>query len=315
MEKGILSTECCGVKFNNPIVLASGPAGNGEELSKEIDLSLLGGFTSKTITLHETHGNPPPRIVDVYGGIINSIGLQNPGLETFLSDNIPFLEQIKTPLIISLASNYYEEFEIMINRLNDKHFAFFELNFSCPNVDKGREPIGTIPKKIYSTVNKLKKITNKPLLIKFAPSDNIVELVKASVNAGVDGVVLSNCPKGMKIDINTMRPILKRDFGGFAGPAIKPIALNQVYQVRKAFKDIIIVGTGGVINYEDALEYLMAGANLVGIGFGVMIDPTLPINVIQDLNHYALKKDFNYSSVYSKAQTVSLISLTKENNN
>lgn len=302
MENNILSTRCCGVTFKNPIVLASGPAGNGEELSKEIDLSLLGGFTSKTITLHETQGNPPPRIVDVYGGIINSIGLQNPGLETFLSETLPFLEQINTPLIISLASNYFEELAIMIKKLNDKQFDFFELNFSCPNVDKAKEPIGSVPEKIYSTLKELRMIANKPLLIKFAPSDNIIDLVKASVNAGADGLVLCNCPKGMKIDINTMKPILKRGFGGFAGPAIKPIALNQVYQVRKEFKDTLIIGTGGVMNHEDALEYLMAGANLVGIGFGVMVDPRLPIDVVKGLNQYALKKDFNYSSVYCKAQ-------------
>ena len=302
MIQDILSLEFFGVKFNNPIIIASGPAGNGEELSQEIDLSCMGAFTSKTVTLEKTDGNPPPRIVDVYGGIINSIGLQNPGFKSFMKDHIPFLEQLNIPVIVSLASNYTEEIEIMVKGLNKRAIDFFEINFSCPNIDKGKEPIGTNPNKIYETIKSLKKITVKPIFIKFAPSDNVFELVNASVDAGANGVVLSNCPKGMKIDIHTMKPILNREFGGFAGPAIKPITLNQVFQVRKAFKDIFIIGTGGVLNHEDALEYIMAGANLVGIGFGVMLAPQIPLTIIDDTRNFLRTKHLNYSSVFCKAQ-------------
>src|SRR6056297_1511046 len=152
MIQDILSLEFFGVKFNNPIIIASGPAGNGEELSQEIDLSCMGAFTSKTVTMEKTDGNPPPRIVDVYGGIINSIGLQNPGFKPFLKDQIPFLEQLNCPVIVSLASNYPEEFELMVQALTERKIDFLELNFSCPNVDKGREPIGTNPYKIHSTI-------------------------------------------------------------------------------------------------------------------------------------------------------------------
>ncbi len=302
LKNNLLSLDWAGVNIKNPIVIASGPAGNGEELSQVIDLSKIGMFTSKTVTFERTEGNPPPRIVDVYGGIINSIGLQNPGFKAFLKETVPFLEQLKVPVIVSIASNYAEEMEIMVKELDDKKIDFLEINFSCPNVDKGKEPIGTNPSKINDTIKKLRKITKKTLLIKFAPADNIFELVQASILGGASGVVLSNCPKGMKIDINTMKPILKREFGGFAGPAIKPITLNQVYQVRRQFKDILIVGTGGVLNHEDALEYLMAGANLVGIGFGVMVDPLIPIHIIEKMEEWLKYRNLNYSSVFCKAQ-------------
>jgi len=302
MKNNLLVLNCCGLKIKNPIVIASGPAGNGEELSQVIDLSKIGMFTSKTVTFNQTNGNPPPRIVDVYGGILNSIGLQNPGLKSFMKETVPFLEHLKVPVIVSLASNYPEEMKTMVKELDSRNIECMEINFSCPNIDKGREPIGINPERICKTVKELRKLTKKPLLIKFGPVDSILELVHASVAAGADGVVLSNCPKGMKIDINTMKPILKRGFGGFAGPAIKPITLNQVYQVRKQYKDIVIIGTGGIINYEDVLEYLMAGANLVGIGFGVMMDPLIPINIVNDLQQYLKSKNLNYPSVFCKAQ-------------
>jgi len=302
LKKNLLSLKWDGLTIKNPIVIASGPAGNGEDLSQVIDLSKIGMFTSKTVTFRRTDGNPPPRIVDVYGGIINSIGLQNAGFKAFLKETIPFLEQLQVPVIVSIASNYAEEMEIMIKELDNKKIDFLEINFSCPNIDKGKEAIGTNPNKIYETVKTLRKLTKKTLLIKFAPTDTIMELVQASVSAGATGVVLSNCPKGMKIDINTMKPILKREFGGFAGPAIKPITLNQVYQVRKEFKDILIIGTGGVINHEDALEYLMAGANLVGIGFGVMIDPLIPMRIIKKMEEWLKYRNLNYSSIFCKAQ-------------
>lgn len=302
MRKNILKTECCGVKFNNPVLTASGPAGNGEELKNYIDLAKLGGFTTKTVTLNPTEGNPPPRIVDVYGGIINSIGLQNPGFKVFMERNIPFLEALETPVIISIASNYSDELELMAEALNETEIDILEINFSCPNVDKGKEPIGTNPEKIHNTVKKLKKLTSKPLFIKFGPADDILNLVRAVDDANADGVVLSNCPRGMKIDINKMQPILRRDFGGFAGPAIKPITLNQVYQIRKNFPDIAIIGTGGIMNGEDALEYIMAGADLVAIGFGVMVDPETPITTINEMQSFLSKKDMTLNTIRGIAQ-------------
>ncbi|MEA1885479.1 MAG: dihydroorotate dehydrogenase [Thermotogota bacterium] len=304
LKNNNLSVDYRGINIKNPIVIASGPAGNGEELSQTIDLSRIGMFTSKTVTMKQTDGNPPPRIVDVYGGIINSIGLQNPGFKSFMKETLPFLENLEVPVIVSLASNYTEELETMLKELDTRNIKFLEINFSCPNVDKGREPIGTNPNKIFYTVKKLRKLTKKTILIKFAPVDAILELVQAAISAGAEGVVLSNCPKGMKIDINTMKPILKREFGGFAGPAIKPITLNQVYQVRKQFKDIMIIGTGGVINHEDALEYIMAGANLVGVGFGVMLDPFIPIQIVEQLEQWFKLRNLNYSSVFCKAQSL-----------
>ncbi|HOO33734.1 MAG TPA: dihydroorotate dehydrogenase [Thermotogota bacterium] len=302
MNKNRLTTECCGIRFKNPVLTASGPAGNGEELSSHINLFQLGGFTSKTVTLNPTEGNPPPRIVDVYGGIINSIGLQNPGFYDFMTNNIPFLERIAIPSIVSIASNYADELEIMTEELNKTDVNIIEINFSCPNVDKGKEPIGSHPMKIFNTVKRLKTLSSKPIFVKFGPADDILYLVKAVNDAGGDGIVLSNCPRGMKIDINRMKPILKRDFGGFAGPAIKPITLHQVYQVRKHFPEINIIGTGGIMNGEDALEYIMAGANLVAIGFGVMVDPEIPLVVIREMEKFLIEKRLMLDEIRGIAQ-------------
>ncbi len=302
MNNNYLQTECCGVSFKNPVLTASGPSGNGEELKNHIDLTVLGGFTAKTVTLNPAEGNPPPRIVDVYGGIINSIGLQNPGFKVFMEKNIPFFESLTIPSIISIASNYSDELEIMTKALDKTAIDIIEINFSCPNVDKGKEPIGTDPEKIFETVRKLKRLSSKPLFIKFGPVDDILNLVRAVNNADGDGVVLSNCPKGMKIDINRMQPILRRDFGGFAGPAIKPITLNQVYQVRKHFPDIAIIGTGGIMNGEDALEYLMAGADLVAVGFGVMVDPEIPLTTINQMNKFLSEKKLRVDEIRGIAQ-------------
>ena len=298
-----LKTKVCGIDFKNPVITASGPAGNGKELNTLIDISKLGGFTSKTITLNPKIGNPPPRIVNVDGGMLNSIGLQNDGYIEFKKNTVPFLEELNTNVIVSIGGYTLEEFEVMIKELNNTRIKAFELNLSCPNVSKGGAVISQNPDLVFEIVKKIKKVSKKPIFVKFG-IENVDTLVKKSVEAGADGVTLINCIKGMKIDINTEKPILKRKSGGLSGPAIKPIALEKVYKIRNKYSNLAIIGMGGIMNHEDALEFIMAGAHLVGIGTGVMIDHEIPLNIIKDMHDFLLKKNKKLDEVFSSAQEV-----------
>ncbi|NUU95060.1 hypothetical protein XO10_01915 [Marinitoga sp. 1135] len=282
----------CGIEFKNPIIIASGPGGNGQELAKYIDLNKLGGFTAKTVTPDEKEGNPPPRIVNVKAGILNSIGLQNPGIDKFIEDDLNFLDSLDTNVILSIGGDKKEDYLNLIERLNDSKAVIFELNLSCPNVGKNGIPLGIDKEGIYLLVKEAKKISKKPIFIKLGVETFLEDLVESAVKGGVDGVTLINSPKGLKIDINTGKPILKRAVGGFSGPAIKPIALATVYRIRKVFRDLPIIGMGGVFTFEDAIEFIMAGANLVGIGAGVMSDPERPINIIKELEEYFKVHDY-----------------------
>lgn len=273
------------IYFKNPVILASGPAGNGQEIKEELELSLLGGFTTKTITYNKIRGNPPPRIVDVYGGILNSVGLQNEGVKNF-KDELKIFNDLDTNIICSVGGFSKEEYVKVVNELKyEKSIKIFELNLSCPNVSKGKGPIGQDPDIIKYIIKEIKLLTSKPIFVKFGPESNLIDLVAIADDSGIDGVTLINCPLGMRIDIHTGKPILKRNSGGFSGPAIKPIAIYHVFNIRANFPNIPIIGTGGVTSYEDVIEFIMAGANLVGIGTGVMMNPKLPIEIINDLKN------------------------------
>jgi dihydroorotate dehydrogenase (NAD+) catalytic subunit len=285
------------IEFRNPVILSSGPAGNGEEIFKIIPASKLGGFTTKTITLEPKEGNKPPRIVDVYGGIINSIGLQNEGFEKFMNQGIDFLESLDTNIIVSIGGYSKEEFVYMVSTLNKTNFPFIELNLSCPNVKEGKGPIGQDKEVLYNTIKECKKNTSKKIFAKFGPESNLDEMVKVCVDGGIDGITLINCPQGMRIDINTGKPILMRGFGGLSGPAIKPIAVANIFKIKKLFPKLPVIGMGGIINADDVIEFLMAGSNLTGIGTGVMIDPEIPIKIVDELSF----KKFSYDNLYSKA--------------
>lgn len=291
--------EICGVKFKNPIIVASGPGGNGKELADYINLNNLGGFTAKTVTPDEKNGNPPPRIVNVKSGILNSIGLQNPGINKFLSDDLLFLEKLDTNIILSIGGDTEKDYLKLIEKLNNSNAVFFELNLSCPNVGKNGIPIGIDKNSIFNLVREAKRISKKPIFVKFGTETFLENLIQSAVKAGADGVTLINSPKGMKIDINTKSPILKRGIGGFSGPAIKPIAVATVFRIRRRFKELPIIGMGGVFDYKDAVEFIMAGANLVGIGSGVMANPEIPIKIINDLNTYF--EDEKYEDILSCA--------------
>ncbi|HOB15599.1 MAG TPA: dihydroorotate dehydrogenase [Defluviitoga sp.] len=280
-----MEVDVLGIKFKNPIIIASGPGGNGKELIDYIDLSQLGGFTTKTITFKPKIGNPPPRIINIKNGVINSIGLENSGFESFLKDDVPFLEELDTNVIASIGGYNTEEFCYMIKSLNHTNIKMFELNLSCPNVDKGGDTILNDLRETKEIIRRASKITQKPLFVKLGIEGNLEQLAKLAIENGADGLVLINAPKGTKINLkNESNPEeLLRGYGGVSGPIIKPLALGCIYRVKNIFPNVPIIGMGGVVCKADVLEFLKAGATLVGIGYGVMMDPELPINIIREL--------------------------------
>lgn len=280
-----LKVKVFGTYFRNPIMIASGPGGFGDELKKHLDFSKIGGFITKTVTPNPKEGNAPPRIVDTHGGILNSVGLQNPGIEKFVENIIPQLKALDTNIFISIGGDSPDEFKTVAQIIDNFQFIKgIELNLSCPNVSKGGLLFGKDPTLINNIVSSVTNATNKPVIAKLTPEvTDITEIAKAAIEGGADGLSLINCPQGLRIDINTGLPYLRRGTGGLSGPAIKPIALAKIYQVRNKFPDIPIIGVGGVMSYEDILEFAMAGANLVAIGTGIMINPNLPEEILPKL--------------------------------
>ncbi|MDD4315965.1 MAG: dihydroorotate dehydrogenase [Clostridia bacterium] len=281
-----LFTEFNGVAFKNPVICASGTFNFGEEFKRFFPLSRLGGISLKGLTLEKREGNDSPRIAEVYGGIINSVGLQNPGLEGFLKDYLPSLAQEDTVLIANIAGNTVEEYCEMAQRLSQTDISIIELNISCPNVKKGGLAFGVEPKGIESIVFAVKKHCKKPLMVKLTPnvaaiSDNAL----AAEAGGADSISLINTIRAMAIDAKTRRPVLACITGGLSGRAVKPIALRMVYECYKAVK-IPIIGLGGIFNAEDAVEFMLAGATAVQIGTANMINPMAAVEVIDGLERF-----------------------------
>jgi len=265
-----------GQKFTNPVVLASGPAGFGLELQGELDLSAVGALTTKTVTPAPRLGNPQPRLVDCPCGALNSIGLENPGIEEFASNALSRIVQLPTRVIVSLAAGAPDEIAAMVERLGDADgIDAIELNLSCPNVQGG--VTGGDPTAVRAFTRAAAQAGRWPVFVKL-PGDtgNSLQSGEAALNAGAMGLTLINTLRGMRIDRSVGRPFLHREVGGLSGPAILPVALARVFETRRAFPDTIIIGTGGVCDVGGLVEMLLAGANFVGVGFGVMADPELP---------------------------------------
>lgn len=286
-----LAVEVAGIKMKNPIMVASGCFGFGQEYNRFYDLSRLGGIMTKGTTLEPKLGNPPPRIAETPAGMLNSIGLQNPGVEKVISEELPWLSQFDVQVIVNISGYSIAEFEELAQRLDGvPGVAGLELNISCPNIKGGGMAFGTDPHSAAQVVKSVRAKTKLPLIVKLSPNvTEITEIAKAVESAGADGVSLINTLLGMAIDINKRRPVLANVMGGLSGPAVKPIAVRMVYQVYRAVK-IPIIGMGGITTFEDVVEFMLAGADAVAIGAGNFLDPYLPLKIIEGLEGWLLKE-------------------------
>lgn len=286
-----LAVEVAGIKMKNPIMVASGCFGFGQEYNRFYDLSRLGGIMTKGTTLEPKLGNPPPRIAETPAGMLNSIGLQNPGVEKVISEELPWLSQFDVQVIVNISGYSIAEFEELAQRLDGvPGVAGLELNISCPNIKGGGMAFGTDPHSAAQVVKSVRAKTKLPLIVKLSPNvTEITEIAKAVESAGADAVSLINTLLGMAIDINKRRPVLANVMGGLSGPAVKPVAVRMVYQVYRAVK-IPIIGMGGITTFEDVVEFMLAGADAVAIGAGNFLDPYLPLKIIEDLEGWLLKE-------------------------
>ncbi|MDN5342641.1 MULTISPECIES: dihydroorotate dehydrogenase [Oceanotoga] len=297
----LLETNLFNKKIKNPFIIASGPCGNFEELSEIIDINNLGGITTKTITKEPKIGNKAPRIVNLNDGLLNSIGLENKGIDYFIENEIKRIENYNTLKIISIGGYNEYDFEYMIEKIDDYDIDFYELNLSCPNVNKGGATLLNDKKLLSKVIERSCNSTDKPIFLKFGYESNLEELVKIGVYNGASGVTLINTLKGMKIDINTGKPILKMKTGGVSGSFIKPMAVHCIYKIREKFPYLPIIGMGGVFNHEDAIELAMAGANLIGVGTAMMMDPEIVNKIIKNTAFYLSSKNKNFEDIVSKS--------------
>lgn len=274
-----------GVEWKNPVTTGSGTFGFGREYSDFFDLSELGAICLKALSVKPRQGNPSPRIAETPKGILNSVGLQNPGAEAFLSKELPWLRQFDTKLIANLAGSTIEDYVQVAEMLGDS-VDMFELNISCPNVKEGGMAFGTDAKMIENVTSQVKQVSKVPLIVKLSPNvTDIAEMARAAEAGGADAVSLINTLFGMRIDVKTRRPVLRNNMGGLSGPAVKPVAVRMVYQVRQAVK-IPIIGMGGITTGEDAVEFMLAGANAVAVGTAGIVDSYAWIRVRNGIEQY-----------------------------
>lgn len=290
-----LHVELPGLHLKNPIIPASGCFGFGREFAELYDLSLLGGIAIKSATPHNRFGNPTPRVAETPSGMLNAIGLQNPGVDVIMERELPWLAQFDTEIIANVAGASEEEYVEVIEKLNSSDVVkAYELNISCPNVKHGGIGLGTDPALAARVTRMAKEAATKPVYVKLSPNvTDIVAIAKAVEEAGADGLVLINTMMGMRLDYHNAKPILANVTGGLSGPAIKPVAIRMVYQVAQAVS-IPIIGVGGITRAEDVLEFLYAGASAVEVGMQNFIDPLCCVKIIEDLPK-VLKKYGNNS--------------------
>ena len=285
-----------GLNLKNPIIPASGTCGFGEELSKLYDLSLLGGICIKATTKEKRLGNPTPRVCEVYGGMLNAIGLANPGIDDVISNKLPLLKQYNTEVIANIAGNTIEDYVEVARRLSeDESIKALELNISCPNVHQGGIAFGTNPESAYEITSRVKAASKKPVYVKLSPNvSDIVSIAKAVEKAGADGITMINTLVGMRFNIKTGKPIIANGTGGYSGPAIFPVALRMVHQVSKAVK-IPVIGMGGISSAHDVIEMMVAGASAVAIGCQNLVDPYASLNIVNELPH--VLEEYGFSDI------------------
>lgn len=281
-----MKVDLCGVTLNNPVMTASGTFGSGAEYSEFVDLNKLGAVVTKGVANVPWPGNPTPRVAEVYGGMLNAVGLQNPGVDVFCERDIPFLKKYDTKIIVNVCGHSTEEYIAVVERLRDQPVDLLEINISCPNVKEGGIAFGQDPKAVEAITKEMKKYAAQPVIMKLSPNvTDITEMARAAETGGADGLSLINTITGMKIDIHRRSFVLANRTGGMSGPAIHPVAVRMVYQTAQAVK-LPIIGMGGIMNAEDAIEMILAGATAVSVGTANFANPKVTEQIVDGIRDY-----------------------------
>lgn len=292
----MLKVNIGGVEFKNPVIAASGTFGFGEEYNNFYDVGILGGISSKGLTINKKEGNNGIRVYETPSGMMNSVGLQNPGIDGFIKNELPRMKKLSTNIIANVGGGCIEDYEMAVSKLNNTDIDMIELNISCPNVKSGGMAFGIKSDVAYDVVKKIKDITNKHLMVKLSPNaENIVDMAVKCREAGADSISLINTLKGMAIDIKNRKPIFDNVYAGLSGPAVKPVALRMVHEVSKVL-DIPVIGLGGISTYEDAIEFIMAGATAIQIGTVNFVNPMAGKEIIEGMEEFLIRegiKDIN----------------------
>ena len=290
------SVTIAGVEFKNPVMTASGTFGSGMEYSEFVDLNKLGAVVTKGVSNVPWPGNPTPRVAEVYGGMLNAIGLQNPGIDVFCERDISFLKNYDTKIIVNVCGKTVEDYLEVVERLGDEPVDMLEINVSCPNVKEGAIAFGQKADALYNITSEIKKKAKQPIIMKLSPNvTDITEMARAAEAAGSDALSLINTLTGMKIDIHRRKFVLANKTGGMSGPAIKPVAVRMVYQTAQTVK-IPIIGMGGIANAEDAIEFMLAGATAVSVGAMNFVNPYATTEIVEGIGDYMRRynvKDIN----------------------
>mgnify|MGYP000086055287 CR=1 FL=1 len=287
-----LSVDIAGVTMKNPVTTGSGTFGSGEEFSEFVDLSKLGAVTTKGVANVPWPGNPTPRVAEVYGGMLNAIGLQNPGIDVFVERDVPYLKKAGATIIVNVCGKSEKDYVEVVERLSDEPVDLLEINVSCPNVKEGGIAFGQDPKALYEITKAVKAKAKQPIIMKLTPNvTDITEIAKAAEAGGADAISLINTLTGMKIDINRKTFALANKTGGVSGPIVKPVAVRMVYQAAHAV-NIPIIGMGGIASAEDAIEFILAGASAVSVGTANFHNPAVTMEVIDGIEAYMKKNGF-----------------------
>lgn len=297
-----LRVELAGLQLKNPVMVASGTFGYGREYAEFYDLSRLGAVVVKGVATEPWPGNPVPRIAETPSGMLNAIGLQNPGVDTFLAVDLPFLRQFDTTVVVNIIGRTVEEYVEVTRRLSEAEGVHaIEINISCPNIKEGGLQFGSDPTQAARVVEAVKAATHLPVIPKLSPNvTDIVAMAKAVEGAGADAISMINTLLGMAIDVRRRRPVLANVFGGLSGPAIRPIAVRMVWQVYEAVQ-VPIIGMGGIMNADDACEFILAGAKAIAVGTANFVDPEAALRVIEGLDRYVAESGLNYLELVGAA--------------
>lgn len=287
------SVNIAGVEWKNPVTVASGTFGSGAEYSEFTDLNKLGAVTTKGVANVPWAGNQTPRVAEVYGGMLNAVGLQNPGIELFCKRDIPFLKQYDTKIIVNVCGHSTEEYVEVVKRLANEPVDLLEINISCPNVKEGGIAFGQDPKAVEAITREMKKYAKQPIIMKLSPNvTDITEMARAAEAGGADALSLINTITGMKIDVNRRKFVLANKTGGMSGPAIHPVAVRMVYQTAQAV-NIPIIGMGGIMTAEDAIEMILAGATAISVGTANFVNPGVTMEIVDGIEEYMKKYHVN----------------------